>query len=282
MYEIKQHKLYKDGSLVAQVPTKNRSGTMHPDYIVCHDTASPLSSQGDIDWLAGRGGNNGSSAHFVVARDGRITQLADCNVVTWHAGASKWKGRSNLNSFSIGIEIDNPGAMSRLNDNTMRGWFGNITGNSEDFARKVTPQHGDHWWMHYTAEQIEAVTGMCLAMRDAYGIKEIITHWLISPGRKVDTNPLFPLEQLRARVYGNPEPAPGPVTPPTPVEFLADATINTAGTNLRRQPVMGDNIVGPLPLNLRVDVQAVSGEWYLIRTPGGARGYVYKDLIDLD
>lgn len=282
MYSIRDHKLSKDGVLVSQVPTKNRSGTMKPVYIVCHDTASPpYSPNGDIDWLAGKGGNNGSSAHFVVARDGKVTQLADCNVVTWHAGQSKWRGRSNLNSCSIGIEIDNPGSMSRVNDNTMRGWFGNVTGQSEDFARKATPQHGDHWWMHYSPEQIEAVTGMCVAMRQAYGIEEIITHWLISPGRKVDTNPLFPLEALRARVYGTPDmPPEGP--PPAPVEFKADATINTAGTNLRRQPSMGDNIVGPLPLNLRVDVQAVSGEWYLIRTPANARGYVYKDLIDLD
>jgi hypothetical protein len=41
------------------------------------------------------------------------------------------------------------------------------------------------------------VQDLCEALCKSYGIKEIVTHWLISPGRKVDTNPLFPLEQLR-------------------------------------------------------------------------------------
>jgi N-acetyl-anhydromuramyl-L-alanine amidase AmpD len=281
-YTISNHILKKDGTQVAQVPTANRSGTMTPLYIVCHDTASPLSAQGDIDWLAGKGGNRGSSAHFVVARDGKITQLAPCNVVTWHAGASKWNGRSNCNSFTIGIEIDNPGSLSFVNKTTMRGWFGNVTGSEDDFERRATPQHGDHWWMHYTPEQIEAVTGMCLAMVQAYGCKEIITHWLIAPGRKIDTNPLFPLEGLRARVFGTPDQPPPTMDPPPEIPFSPDATILVDGTNLRREPKMGDNVVGPLPLNLRVDVLSQSGEWYLVRTPFGARGYVYRDLIKLD
>lgn len=285
MYSIINHILHKDGSPVSQVPTVNRSGTMTPLYIVCHDTASPLSAKGDIDWLAGKGGNRGSSAHFVVDRDGTITQLAPCNVVTWHAGQSKWNGRANCNSFTIGIEIDNPGALSYVNDSTMRGWFGNVVGKRDDFERKATPQHGDHWWMHYTEEQISAVTGMCVAMVAEYGCKEIITHWLISPGRKIDTNPLFPLESIRARVYGNPDRPIPPIDAPPPEanpSFVPDATILVDKTNLRREPKMGDNVVGPLPHNLRVDVLGQSGEWYLIRTPFGARGYVYRDLIHLD
>lgn len=282
-YKIIQHILHKDNATVAQVPTVNRSGTMTPLYIVCHDTASPISAQGDIDWLAGKGGNRGSSAHFVVARDGKVTQLAPCNVITWHAGQSKWNGRSNCNSFSVGIEIDNPGSMSRINDTTMRGWFGNVVGNADDFERRATPQHGDHWWMHYTPEQIEAVTGMCLAMIAAYGCKEIITHWLISPGRKIDTNPLFPLEGLRNRVFGTQDkPPPEPGDTATNPPFVADATVLVDKTNLRREPKMGDNVVGPLPLNLRVDVMGQSGEWFLVRTPFGARGYIYRDLIKLD
>lgn len=44
------------------------------------------------------------------------------------------------------------------------------------------------------------MTDVCRALAEAYPIEEIITHWLISPGRKIDTNPLFPLEQVRAAV----------------------------------------------------------------------------------
>lgn len=284
---IKAHKLYLDDKLVSQVPTVNKSGTMKPLYIVCHDTASPLSAQGDIDWLSGKSGNRSSSAHFVVDRDGSVTQLAGCNEVAWHAGASKWNGRSNCNSFCIGIEIDNPGALSFVSPTSMRGWFGLVQGKVTDFERRATPQHGDHWWMHYTPAQIETVVAMCKAMVDTYGCTEIITHWLIAPGRKVDTNPLFPLEAVRARVFGNKTPE-----PQTPKEvaadakkatkYLPDATILAADTNLRREPRMGDNIIGPLPLHLRVDVQGKDGEWYLVRTPANALGYVHQSLIKLD
>ncbi len=45
------------------------------------------------------------SAHFVVARDGSITQFVATGKRAWHAGTSTWDGRSNCNDYSIGIEI---------------------------------------------------------------------------------------------------------------------------------------------------------------------------------
>ncbi|MDQ7001411.1 MAG: 1,6-anhydro-N-acetylmuramyl-L-alanine amidase AmpD [Ghiorsea sp.] len=45
------------------------------------------------------------SAHFVVARDGSITQFVSTYQRAWHAGKSSWQGRDNCNDYSIGIEI---------------------------------------------------------------------------------------------------------------------------------------------------------------------------------
>jgi len=45
------------------------------------------------------------SAHFVVARNGAITQFVATNQRAWHAGVSSWQGRENCNDYSIGIEI---------------------------------------------------------------------------------------------------------------------------------------------------------------------------------
>lgn len=45
------------------------------------------------------------SAHFVVARDGSITQFVATEKRAWHAGKSTWQGRDNCNDYSIGIEI---------------------------------------------------------------------------------------------------------------------------------------------------------------------------------
>ena len=46
------------------------------------------------------------SAHFVVLRDGELLQFVSCDRRAWHAGASCWRGRSDCNDFSIGIELE--------------------------------------------------------------------------------------------------------------------------------------------------------------------------------
>ena len=49
------------------------------------------------------------SAHYLIADDGRIVQLVDERDRAWHAGAGQWRGMSDLNDASIGIELDNDG-----------------------------------------------------------------------------------------------------------------------------------------------------------------------------
>jgi AmpD protein len=46
------------------------------------------------------------SAHFLIARDGQITQFVSCADRAWHAGASTFRGRSRCNDFSIGVELE--------------------------------------------------------------------------------------------------------------------------------------------------------------------------------
>lgn len=49
------------------------------------------------------------SAHYLVEEDGRIYRLVDEEKRAWHAGVSEWRGETNINSASIGIEIVNGG-----------------------------------------------------------------------------------------------------------------------------------------------------------------------------
>ncbi|SIO56587.1 N-acetylmuramoyl-L-alanine amidase [Rhodovulum sp. ES.010] len=49
------------------------------------------------------------SAHYLVARDGRLFHLVDEAARAWHAGAGRWGDVTDVNSRSIGIELDNPG-----------------------------------------------------------------------------------------------------------------------------------------------------------------------------
>lgn len=49
------------------------------------------------------------SAHYVIARTGEIVPLVAEEMRAWHAGAGSWKGQDDINSRSIGIELDNDG-----------------------------------------------------------------------------------------------------------------------------------------------------------------------------
>ena len=49
------------------------------------------------------------SSHYLINRDGKIWQLVDEKMTSWHAGVSDWLGEKNLNHSSIGIELCNPG-----------------------------------------------------------------------------------------------------------------------------------------------------------------------------
>ncbi|MEM9267338.1 MAG: N-acetylmuramoyl-L-alanine amidase, partial [Pseudomonadota bacterium] len=49
------------------------------------------------------------SAHYLIARDGHVLRLVAEEARAWHAGAGQWQGAGDLNSRSIGIELDNPG-----------------------------------------------------------------------------------------------------------------------------------------------------------------------------
>jgi AmpD protein len=46
------------------------------------------------------------SAHFLIARDGRLTQFVGCAERAWHAGQSLFEGRPRCNDFSLGIELE--------------------------------------------------------------------------------------------------------------------------------------------------------------------------------
>jgi N-acetylmuramoyl-L-alanine amidase len=52
---------------------------------------------------------SGVSSHYLIGRDGQVLQLVDESQRAWHAGASWWRGQTDMNSASIGIELDNNG-----------------------------------------------------------------------------------------------------------------------------------------------------------------------------
>jgi N-acetylmuramoyl-L-alanine amidase len=192
------------------VPANSSGGALTPNLIVVHDTAGRLDKYSSVNWFKSRGCK--TSAHFVVEMDGTITQMVRTDRKAFHAGQSKWRNRSFCNAFAVGIEIVNPGKLSEDG----RAWFGKAT--NEPLTRRKTKEHGDGYWLPYTKEQITAVKKICRALMEEYpDCNEIVTHWMISPGRKIDTNPLFPLSEVVAYAEGQDDP---PADPPSDVPII--------------------------------------------------------------
>lgn len=192
----------KDGKVqgVKFVKANTIGGPMAaPRYVLLHETAGRIEKGSSVKWFASK--ECKVSAHFTIERDGEVIQQVPLDRKAFHAGVSKWKGISGLNSCSIGIELVGPGKM----DANGKAWFGQAC-DPREIEFKPTPQHGDGHWLPFTPAQIAATKLLCtLLVQEFSDVNEILTHWEVSPGRKVDPNPLFPLREVRKAVL-DPDP----------------------------------------------------------------------------
>jgi len=136
-----------------------------PNYVILHHTTNDTAEQA-ITTLTSR--MREVSAHYLIARDGRIIYLVDELKRAWHAGDSYWGGNRDLNSSSIGIELDN-------------------NGNEP-----------------YSDAQIEVLIELLRDLSARWSIPpaNVLGHGDVAPGRKVDPSALFPWRRLAAAGFG--------------------------------------------------------------------------------
>ena len=106
------------------------------------------------------------SAHYVVAEDGVVVRMVDEAKRAWHAGKSYWRGVTDVNSASVGIEIVNPG---------------------HEFGYRPFPEP--------QMAAVEALTGD-IARRHAILPGNVVGHSDIAPARKDDPGELFDWPRL--------------------------------------------------------------------------------------
>lgn len=82
-----------------------RDGT-RPSILLLHYTGM-MSAESAVDWLCRP--ESKVSCHYLVDERGAVIQMVEETMRAWHAGVSTWSGESDVNSASIGIEIQNPG-----------------------------------------------------------------------------------------------------------------------------------------------------------------------------
>src|ERR1700684_2774474 len=173
-------RLCPDSPLVARFMASpnygERRGYGRPNCLILHYTGMPT-GEAALKTLTNPASE--VSAHYLVWEDGAIDQLVAERDRAWHAGKGSWKGESDLNSASIGIEIVNPG---------------------HDGGLPPFPQ-----------VQIEATIALCRDIVSRRGIspERILAHSDVAPTRKRDPGERFPWAVLpRAGVAHWVEPAP--------------------------------------------------------------------------
>ncbi|HEX8553450.1 MAG TPA: N-acetylmuramoyl-L-alanine amidase [Sphingomonas sp.] len=125
----------------------------------------------------------GVSSHYLIDEDGTIVRLVAEDKRAWHAGSSHWRGVTDVNSASVGIEIVNPG----------------------------------HEWGYrpFTPEQMSSLLPLVAEIKERYEITRgnIVGHSDVAPARKRDPGELFPWHELARRRLALPRPTKNLVDP---------------------------------------------------------------------
>ena len=173
------------------VSSPNNSGPFPeaPVAIVIHFTAGG-SGASSAAWL--KNPDSKASAHVVVDYDGKIIPVVHPFLRAWHAGSSQLMGITGCNNFTLGIEVANPGPLTR---NVVDGSMKTIFNKAWDGAF-VTAVRGleTRYYASYTEAQFVAVKELCQLFCQLYPSIEssmIVGHEHISPGRKVDPGPAW-------------------------------------------------------------------------------------------
>ncbi len=152
-------------SLPVDVRPSPNFGERRPGFVIIHHTTNDTAERAVATLTDPL---RQVSAHYLVARDGRIIYLVDEKMRAWHAGDSYWGGNRDINSASIGIELDNNGR--------------------EPFAEP----------------QIAALLLLLADVKARWNIPtaNFLGHGDVAPGRKVDPSAWFPWQRLAAAGFG--------------------------------------------------------------------------------
>jgi N-acetylmuramoyl-L-alanine amidase len=152
--------------LAQWVPSPNHNARS-PVIIVLHHTEQD-SVQESLDTLRSANSGGKVSSHYLVGRDGDLYQLVADSERAWHAGGGRWGSITDLNSASIGIEIDNNGDSP------------------------------------FTQPQIATLLRLLDDLCTRYNIprNQIIGHADLAPTRKADPSRFFPWQQLAEAGFG--------------------------------------------------------------------------------
>ncbi|RYU89558.1 N-acetylmuramoyl-L-alanine amidase [Mucilaginibacter terrigena] len=167
-----------------------------PNYVIIHYTAQDSLGQTIKTFTLVK---PQVSAHYVISKDGKVVHMLNDYLRAWHAGVSKWGSISDMNSCSIGIELDNKG--------------------NEPFS----------------GAQMSSLITLLAKLKKDYNIPtaNFIGHGDIAPGRKPDPGILFPWELLAQKGFGYYSDM---LIVPAPANFDSATALRLIGYDTRNLP----------------------------------------------
>lgn len=155
--------------IISSPNVNQRRNALRPEILVLHYTGLPTFAR-SIEVL--RDPRCEVSCHYVVDIDGRVVQMVAEEMRAWHAGVSFWRGERDINSQSIGIEIQNFGPESDCPD--------------------------------FPDDQMKAVERLAadIIARNAIPARNVVAHSDIAPGRKIDPGERFDWRRLSRNGVG--------------------------------------------------------------------------------
>jgi N-acetyl-anhydromuramyl-L-alanine amidase AmpD len=192
---------------VATAKTSSR-GRTPCDLAVIHYTATPWGGpSGGSDparqarWLGDA--SRKSSTHIIIMRDGSVIQAAQFEVATWHAGGSAWRGETNVNARSVGIDLDNVGWLTMAADGRARDAYGGV-------HRGPVVEVGGRLWEPYTAAACASLLRVVAAVAGAVPVLRDPARWVGHEhirATKSDPGPALPWPWVHAALAPDFDPA---------------------------------------------------------------------------
>ncbi|MDQ6531604.1 N-acetylmuramoyl-L-alanine amidase [Flavobacterium sp. LHD-85] len=164
-----------------------------PSFVIIHHTAQD-SVQQTINTFTKT--KTQVSAHYIISENGKVVQMLNDYLRAWHAGNSTWGKTTDLNSCSIGIELDNNG------------------------------------FKPFTEAQISSLVALLTKLKKDYNIptQNFLGHADIAPGRKQDPSALFPWKTLAEKGFGIWQ---DEVLEPAPFDFKIEPALRIIGYNTK-------------------------------------------------
>jgi len=161
-----QPKAVDSAAMAAEWVGTTNFGMRKPNFVIIHHTAQNACDSTLRTFTLTR---TQVSAHYVICKDGTIHHMLNDYLRAWHAGNSKWGNNTDINSSSIGIELDNNGFES------------------------------------FTEPQLNSLLALLKQLKkdNAIPTANFIGHSDIAPKRKVDPNKYFPWQLLAQKGFGN-------------------------------------------------------------------------------